>query len=93
VVPSTENLERYLVRFSEYAQVNIPNVWKNDRKPGIDPSKLKWQPMPEPSRHLMLPVATAPQVVVASLTMAEAKRGLVLTFGVAPEAIEITIRG
>jgi len=27
------------------------------------------------------------------LTMAQAKKGLALTFGVSPEAIEITIRG
>jgi transcriptional regulator with XRE-family HTH domain len=30
---------------------------------------------------------------VGALTMAEAKKSLALTFGVAPEAIEITIRG
>jgi hypothetical protein len=30
---------------------------------------------------------------VVPLTMAEAKKGLALTFGVAPEAIEITVRG
>jgi len=30
---------------------------------------------------------------VGPLTMAEAKTGLALTFGVPPEAIEITIRG
>lgn len=34
-----------------------------------------------------------PPPTVAPLTMAEAKKGLALTFGVAPEAIEIIIRG
>jgi hypothetical protein len=32
-------------------------------------------------------------VLAAPLTMAEARKGLALTFGVAPNAIEITIRG
>jgi hypothetical protein len=36
----------------------------------------------------------APKMAQAgALTMAQAKKGLSLTFGVAPEAIEITIRG
>lgn len=96
---------RYLIQFNEFARVNIPNVWKGDRNPikymspeklGIDFSKLTWEPMPEPSE------ASAPAVEatssrskspVGALTMAEAKKGLALTFNVPPEAIEITIRG
>jgi hypothetical protein len=34
-----------------------------------------------------------PNAGVQPLTMSEAKKGLALTFGVAPETIEITIRG
>jgi hypothetical protein len=100
VVRSSDHGGRYLIQFSEYAKVNIPDAWKGDRNPvrygsleevGIDPSSLKWEPMPapvEPPTHrVVTPNAVAP------LTMAEAKKGLALTFGVPPEAIEITIRG
>lgn len=109
--PSPENSEvrggRYLIQFSQFARVNIPDVWKGDRNPvsyrsledlGIDPSTLEWADMPdnvtvpEPG-----PGVVAPQPATASrplpLSMAEAKRGLALTFNVPPESIEITIRG
>jgi len=43
--------------------------------------------MPDPTPH------TKPLARGSPLTMAEAKKGLALTFGVKPEAIEITIRG
>lgn len=95
---------RYMIQFSEFARVNVPNVWKGDRNPvkymspeavGIDFSKLKWEPMPTPSAAAA-PVIQPPPVLraaVGALTMAEAKKGLALTFNVPPEAIEITIRG
>jgi hypothetical protein len=97
VVPATappENNEspenRYLIQFSEFARVDVPNAWKGYRNPvkyssfeelGIDPSTLKWEPIP------------APKQTVGAITMAEAKKGLALTFNVPPESIEITIRG
>jgi hypothetical protein len=106
--PTPENKEtakdRYLIRFSEFAHVNIPNTWKGDRNPikyatirdlGIDPSTLTWEAMPEPVNPPE-PVgqpASPGNLGTQPLTMAEAKRGLALTFNVAPEAIEITIRG
>jgi hypothetical protein len=50
--------DRFLIRFSEYALVDVPNVWvKGDRNPvkyasmedlGIDPAKLTWEKMLEP---------------------------------------------
>jgi hypothetical protein len=93
-----------LIEFSEFARVNIPNVWTGDRNPvkyrsvddlGIDFSTLKWERMPEPD-SASAPVYEAPPVNqngAKPLTMAEAKKGLALTFNVPPEAIEITIRG
>jgi hypothetical protein len=111
VVPSTappENNEssknRYLIQFSEFARVNIPNVWSGDRNPvkymspeglGIDFSKLKWEVMPEPDTTPAPVVESLPASIasIGPLTMAEAKKGLALTFNVPPEAIEITIRG
>jgi hypothetical protein len=111
VVPDTappENGEspknRYLIQFSEFARVNIPEVWKGDRNPvkymslkdlSIDFPKLKWEAMPK-SGDTPAPVVEplpAPRSAVGPLTMAEAKKGLALTFNVPPEAIEITIRG
>jgi hypothetical protein len=102
VIPAPRRPGRYLVEFSEYARVNIPDAWKGDRNPvkystlgelGIDPSALKWNRMPgrseahDPTRAIIGPNSGT------ALTMAEAKKGLALAFGVSPEAIEITIRG
>lgn len=100
VVPAPDSDRRYLIQFSEYARANIPDAWKGDRNPvkyasleeiGIDPSSLKWEPMPAPGEPPTPGVIAL--TAVAPLTMAEAKKGLALTFGVPPEAIEITIRG
>jgi hypothetical protein len=104
VTPSPTMEGRYLIQFSQFARVSLPDVWQGDRNPvkystleilGIDPSTLKWEAMPEnpsvpkPTRE----VKSNESLSAQPLTMAEAKKGLALTFGVAPEAIEITIRG
>jgi hypothetical protein len=92
---------RYLIQFSEFARVDIPNAWRGDRNPvkystledlGIDPSLLTWEAMPKPA-NLPEPRVLSTSLVGQPLTMAEAKKGLALTFNVPPEAIEITIRG
>lgn len=103
--PTPENNEapanRYLIQFSEFAHISVPNVWKGDRNPvkysslealGIDLTTLKWEAMPEPANTLPL-VKEDRKTAIGALTMAEAKKGLALTFNVPPEAIEITIRG
>jgi hypothetical protein len=102
VVPHAGRDGRFVVEFSEYALVNVPDVWKGDRNPiryassleflEIEPSTLKWKPMP-PRDKQPAPVSEAAGSGVTGLTMADAKKGLAITFGVAPEAIEITIRG
>ncbi|MGH9733749.1 MAG: hypothetical protein ACRD8A_04060 [Candidatus Acidiferrales bacterium] len=102
VVPSPENPDRYLIKFSEYARLNHLGIWKGDRNPvryttlaelGIDPDALRWESVPQRTER----AASMPELSSvkgsAALTMAEAKKGLALTFGVKPEAIEITIRG
>jgi hypothetical protein len=102
VVVSPDYEDRYLIQFTEYALVNIPDVWKGDRNPvkystleelGIDPTKQKWEPMPKLVDFPGNAKSALKMTEVGALTMAEAKKGLSLTFGVAPEAIEITIRG
>ena len=102
-LPTAENKEapenRYLIQFSKFARVNIPETWKGDRNPvkyatledlGIDPATLKWETMPEQSEKKNTLPKTPSSL---GLTLAEAKKGLALTFGVPPDAIEITIRG
>ena len=93
--------DRYLIQFSEFARVNVPNAWKGDRNPvkymsgeelGIDFTKLKWEQMPELERNAADPEPHT-QSKTGALTIAEAKRGLALTFNVPTESIEITIRG
>jgi hypothetical protein len=95
---------RFLITFSEFARVSIPEIWKGDRNPvkyetldelGINPSTLKWEVMPKSpgGREGARTIASAKSQVPQPLTMAEAKKGLALTFNVPPEAIEITIRG
>ena len=102
VVPAPNYAGRYLIRFSEYAQVNIPDVWQGDRNPvkyatleelGIDASTLSWEPMPDPESLPDAPIQTALPTTAAPLTIATAKKGLALAFGVSPDAVEITIRG
>jgi hypothetical protein len=98
--------KRFLIEFDQYARLNIPNAWKGDRNPvkyarlddlGIDPTKLAWETMPHvtetPKRDTSREAASMNGAGVKALTMAEAKKGLALTFNVPPEAIEITIRG
>ena len=106
--PTPENNEspekRYLIQFSEFARVKLANIWKGDRNPvkytsldslEIDPSSLKWEPMPESlgGTGSKKQAGKSGKPRIQPLTMAEAKKGLALMFNVAPEAIEITIRG
>jgi hypothetical protein len=111
VVPTRDVLEgenadnRYLIRFSEYAKLDMPDVWvKGDRNPvkyttleelGVDPSQLTWEAMPEPGvvPYMSMVADDGRPAEDKPLTMAEAKRGLALMFNVPPSAIEITIRG
>src|ERR1700691_5381324 len=60
---------------------------------GIDPSTFEWRPMPERRETASVAPSPSPRPDVSGLTMAEAKQGLAITFGVQPEAIEIVIRG
>lgn len=108
VVPSTVTEGRWLVKFDKYALIHMLGLWQGLRDPvhytnaaelaklGLNFEELDFQPMPE------APASPATQAAEWSkekiekgpkLTIAEAKEGLAATFGVPPEAIEITIRG
>lgn len=107
--PTPENNEspkdRYLIRFSEFARIDVPEAWpKGYRNPvrysslqdlGIDPATLKWETMPEPTEAPSGEEEEPPVTAVRGepLTIAQAKQGLALTFGVPMESVEITIRG
>ena len=91
---------RWLIVISEFARVAIPDVWKHWRNPvrystlqelGIKLDKLAFQPMSEEKSQRSAALPAAPSA--ATMTIAEAKQALAATFGVKPEAVEITIRG
>jgi hypothetical protein len=53
---STEKDKRWLLVFSEYAEIDVPNPWPGNRNPffytglasfGLEFEKLLFQPMPE----------------------------------------------
>ncbi|HEY4261979.1 MAG TPA: hypothetical protein VGM98_17545 [Schlesneria sp.] len=104
---SRDGKQRWRVTISEFARIDVPDVWDHDRNPvrylsssdlakrGIKIDELKFQPMPP--RGAGASPAPSPQPVssdgVRPMTIAEARNGLAATFGVKPEAVEITIRG
>lgn len=90
--------DRYLVKFSEYALVDVPNfrhgLTRNPvtysnvaqcRLNGIDLSGLVFQPMPSDGK--------SPDSAHPGMSMVEAKLELAAYYGVQPEAIQITIVG
>lgn len=98
VVHSEEegNEARWILTFSEYAEIDIANAWPGYRNPvfytdlesfSINVDSLNFQPMPEQEAKIESKNSPRP------LTIAEAKEGLALTFKVPPSSIEIMIRG
>jgi hypothetical protein len=96
-----KGMQRWIIKISEYAVVDYPEAWGEWRNPvkyttleelGIDPKKLKFKPMPAPTKFLTAP-PPPDRSKTGALTIAEAKAGLALQFGVSPEAIEILIKG
>jgi hypothetical protein len=91
--------DRWMVTISEYALVSQPGIWDHRRNPvrytslkqlGISPDDLAFQKMPLREEFRQETGGSASAQV---LTIAEAKKELAATFGVRPEAVEITIRG
>jgi hypothetical protein len=101
VVPSTETEGRWMVKFDEYAHLDIPGFWQGGRNPvryttleelSFSFDDVRFEPVPE--------VIEEPQSIESPrtgtpdrLTIAQAKKALAATFGVKPEAVEIIIRG
>lgn len=96
-----KGMQRWIIQISEYAVIDYPEAWGEWRNPvkyttleelGIEPNKLKFKPMPKPTKVPQQP-ASPERSKTGALTIAEAKSGLALQFGVPPEAIEILIKG
>jgi len=99
--------KRYLVQMSEYARVSVDDFWAHDRNPtrytdtdtlrerGIDVDKLDWLPMPDSDGVIgVMPHPSKTAVTTGDgLTIAQAKHGLAVKFGVPEEAIQIVING
>ena len=92
-MPAPENPGRWIIRLSEYAEVDIPGFCHGQRNPvrftdisefAKHPDDLEWKPFP--TSHIK-PVDT-----VLPLTIEEAKRGIAKKLMIAPECIEIIIR-
>jgi hypothetical protein len=100
IAPSQESAGRYIIRFQEYALTNKSEVWQHWRNPvkyttleelDIKPEDLEWKEIAQPAHQTSTLEAGASAIV--PLTIDAAKRGLAAYFRVAPESIEITIRG
>ncbi len=100
--------DRWLIEISEFARINKPDVWNHWRNPvrysslselGIDLAGVEFEPMPNAKERPIKRQPAPPREAVAAagppatLTIAEAKKALAATFGVKPDAVEITIRG
>jgi hypothetical protein len=96
-----KGMPRWIIEISDYADIDYPEAWGAWRNPvkyttleelGIDPKKLKFKPMPTPTK-VLTPPPPPDRSKAGALTIAEAKAGLALQFGIPPEAIEILIKG
>jgi hypothetical protein len=95
--------DRWIIEISEAARISVPGVWKHWRNPvryvalpelalGVGIDDLQFEPVSRRPAQTEGEGQSAPWPP-ATLTIAEAKKALAATFGVKPEAVEITIRG
>lgn len=102
IVPSLETPDRWMIEISEFARISMPSIW-HGRNPVrythllevvfADIRNLKFEPMPQRDAAKPIEQSAEPASSPHALTIAEAKKALAVTFGVKPEAVEITIRG
>ena len=104
VEPSSDPKEagRYDIRFTEFARVNIPEVWPKMRNPvtytslaelEIDPGTLTFEPVNEPTAPELTRSSASSHSNSEPLAISAAKPRLAAYYGVSIEAIEIVIRG
>lgn len=99
---SEKHGDRWLIVISEYARIDVPDLWDHGRNPvrytslaelGINPDELSFHAVPGGDDGLSKRERKTTAAATTELTIADAKRALAATYGVKPEAIEITIRG
>ncbi len=99
VEPDNEVGGRFIIRFDEYADIDLPNFWEGWRNPvkyidlgecGINPDTLTFKPVEHLQRR---PPSTATSNEVQAMDMAHAKKALSAFYSVPASSIEITIRG
>jgi hypothetical protein len=96
-----KGMQRWIIKISEYTEVDYPEAWGAWRNPvkyttleelGIDLKELKFKPVPARTKELP-PPPPPDRPKTGALTIAEAKAGLAIQFGVPAESIDIMIRG
>jgi hypothetical protein len=103
VRPSTEDDQgrRWIIEISEFTRINYPKLWDHGRNPvryssleelGIDIEGIQFQAILQSEKNNVKVGGPQPATPPSSLTILEAKNALAATFGVKPEAVEITIR-
>lgn len=99
VVPAPDRPERWLLKFSHYALVDIPTAWPGEKgyqNPvrygrlqdiGIDPQSINWLPMPEIE-------APAPAASGSDFraVIEQHKAALATSLGISPDMVEINIK-
>lgn len=87
--------DRYVVTFSRYAVLNVPaeGVWKSVGSNPVHYAEFKSLKIPKNLDWQDWPATHAEKVVDRPLTIAQAKTGLAMTFGVDPSQIDIVIKG
>ena len=102
------NENRYIVKFDEYADISVPDLWEqlgglrnpvrylDDLERYVDLNRLEWKRV-RPQTEGEPPSAAHPSTPVVSetraLDIAEAKKALAAFYRVPVTAIEIVIRG
>jgi len=99
---------RYIVKFDEYAEISVPDLWQklgglrnpvrylDDLEHYVDVNALEWKPV-QPQNDQEPPSAAPPSAPATTQTkaldIAEAKKALAAFYRVPVTAIEIVIRG
>lgn len=107
-VENQNDRDRYLIKFSHFAEVSVPDFRKSMlrnpvsyssveecRERGLDISSLQFEKMPEPTQTYERKSAriNKPELSAAPLTIGEAKSRLAESLGISTDCIEIVIRG
>jgi hypothetical protein len=92
--------ERFLILISEYAEIDVPDLWTFGRNPVryanvqdlcIDLDDLEWKPMPETARE-PVPVRAKKTITRPAGIFDAAKQMIAAQLGIGVDSIEITIR-